>query len=201
MRRRVPGDDPSVGRGLLIVESPQVDEVGHVRGTPSIQMAQNSRRGFSLIELAMVLGTMSFISAIAIPRVTRAAQRAQETALSASTRNFKFAMELYMIEHGDRSPVQNADGSFVSDPAVIVARLTGKTDDQGTVSAAGAFGPYLKEWPVNPVNGKRTLRIGASAAGTHGWFLPASGGQIRPDKGPAHLVAVALVEGVEAELD
>jgi type II secretory pathway pseudopilin PulG len=142
----------------------------------------------------MVLTTIGFVAAIAVPRMSSASTNSKVAALAASARNLAFAMELYAAEHFDRSPLENADGSQVADPLVVIARLTQKTDDQGNVLAAGDYGPYLRQWPTNPVNGKKTLRIAAAAAGTDGWYLPPSGRRIRSDVNVAGYVAAAELD-------
>lgn len=156
---------------------------------------RTTRRAFSLLEMVMVLSTMGFIAAIAMPRLSSATTNSKVAALAASNRNLAFAMEMYAAEHFDRSPGENADGSSVANPAIVIARMTNRTDDQGNVSALGEYGPYLKEWPVNPVNGRRTLRIGAAAAGasTHGWYLPLGGKAVKGDHSPS-AIAVAVAE-------
>jgi len=145
---------------------------------------RTSRRAFSLVELVMVLSTMAFVGAIAIPRMSSAADNSKAAALASTTRNIQFAFELYAAEHFDRSSMENANGTFETNAAVIVNRLIGKTDELGTVSAAGMFGPYLKEWPVNPVNGRRDLRIGGAlaGAGTHGWTIALGSRSIKSDR-------------------
>lgn len=132
-----------------------------------------ARPGFSLLEMIMVMSTMGFIAAIAIPRLSAVTDNSRAAGVKASVRNLQFAVEMYAAEHLDRSPAENADGSIESDPAVVTARLIMQTDDNGSIVAGGPYGPYLKEWPTNMAIGKSTLRIGGAApgAGTDGWQM------------------------------
>ncbi len=165
------------------------------------------RPAFSLLEMIMVLCTMGFISAIAIPRMSSAADNSRDAAVKASARNIQFAMEMYAAEHFDHLPTQNADGSIQSNAVVVIARLTQKTDDSGTVMAGGMYGPYLKEWPLNPANGLRSLRIdgGATGKNTHGWQFSLTTLQVTSDDPRApglsggHANAVAAAAAVAAE--
>lgn len=125
----------------------------------------------------MVLSTMAFIAAIAVPRLSSAADNSREAAAKATARNLQFAIDLYRAEHLDKSPSEKPDGSAETDPAMVIARLLQKTDDQGNTTVLGAYGPYLQSWPTNPFNGKTTLRIGGALAGvgTHGWVVANNG--------------------------
>lgn len=147
----------------------------------------------------MVLCTMGFISAIAIPRMSSAADHSRDAAIKASARNIQFAMEMYAAEHFDRLPTQNADGSVQSDATVVIARLTKKTDDNGTVLAGGLYGPYLKEWPVNAANGKQTLRVDGGAPGknTDGWQFSLTTLKITSDASQATFAVTPQGDGNE----
>ena len=126
-----------------------------------------------MLELIMVLSTIGFIAAIAVPRFSSAADQSRDSAVKGDLRNLQFAVEMYAAEHFDRSPAENADGSTQSDGTVVIARLLQMTDDSGNINAAGPYGPYLRSWPVNPYTQKTTLRVDASGAskGTDGWVL------------------------------
>jgi general secretion pathway protein G/type IV pilus assembly protein PilA len=148
-----------------------------------------ARRGFSLLELVIVIVILGIIAAIALPRMGSAAENSANKAVAASTAEVQHAIELYSTEHTEQDPSMNPDGSVNNDPSVFISRLLGQTDDQGNVDPAGIYGPYLRAWPVNPVNSKSTLRIGGLSSGlnTDGWqFDPAtrtfSGDQL-PDGG------------------
>jgi prepilin-type N-terminal cleavage/methylation domain-containing protein len=143
-----------------------------------------ARRGFTLVELVMVVATMGFVAGIAAPRMSTAAENAQAAQIEASTRTLTFALELYAAEHFDRWPTENADGSVQTNPDVVIARLTMRTDENGNPTPSGMFGPYLKSWPTNPANGKNTVRIGGAAPGadTDGWQISPQSRTISPDK-------------------
>lgn len=149
----------------------------------------------------MVLTTIGFITAIAVPRLSSAADHSRDSALKGTMRNLQFAMEMYAAEHFDRSPTENADGSAQTNATIVVNRLTKKTDDNGNVVANGAYGPYLKEWPANPVSNLKTLRItaGGSAAGTHGWRIDTASRRIVSDYKAG--VAVAVGGGAITPVD
>ncbi len=60
---------------------------------------QKMRRGFSLIELTIVIIILGVISAIAIPRMIKGAENADVTALQADLAVLRGAMEMCRYEH------------------------------------------------------------------------------------------------------
>lgn len=148
----------------------------------------------------MVLCTMGFIAAIAVPRLSSAADNSRAAAELESRRAIQFAMELYAAEHFDHLPTENADGSTQSDSSIVMARLLQRTDDNGAVGAGGSYGPYLKSWPTNPVNGRKSLRIDAGAPGknTDGWQFSLGTRQISSDASGAAANVVGAPQSLAA---
>ena len=114
-------------------------------------------RGFSLIELVIVVVIMGIIAAIAIPRMSRGAAGAQDSATKANLAMLENAIELYAVEHTQTYPA-------VAD---IATKLTGYTDTAGAdwtegTSTGDKLGPYLKAVPKNR-KGKTTIVATGSA--------------------------------------
>jgi hypothetical protein len=59
------------------------------------------------------------------------------------------------------------------------------------------FGPYLRAWPENPVNGRRSIRIDGAPAGanTHGWRVDSATGRIESDVPAGGPPVTRVVEG------
>ena len=142
-----------------------------------------SRRGFSLVELAIVVAIMGVIAAIAVPRVSRAVEDSRINAKITDIVTVQKAIDLYMVEHGGLSPAHNSDGSTISSSAVFWQRLSEKSNEDGTVNASGLYGPYLRTHPTNSSNGLDTVRIDGMAAGanTHGWHFDTTETLFLPD--------------------
>ena len=158
--------------------------------------AANARpRGFSLVELVVVVVIIGIIAAIAVPRMSSAAARSKFGALRANLATLNRAVDLYTIEHGGLHPAQDKTGALTDGDQVIV-HLLEKTDEFG--SPASIFGPYLLRMPLNPFNGLATVRVdGAPAgAGTHGWRFN-SARRVFVSDGTADAVVDAAV--IEAE--
>ncbi len=138
-------------------------------------------RGFSLVEMVMVTATIGIIMMIAVPRMTRAADDAQASAIVANIRVLQNAIDMYAAEHNNLNPAQDADKSVSTNGARFAARLMQHTDEVG--SAGGLYGPYLLRVPRNPGNGRTTIRIDGAAAGADlaGWRFNSTTGRIYPD--------------------
>ncbi len=99
---------------------------------------------FSLLELVIVIVVIGIVAAVAIPRLTRGAAGADESALAANLVVMNQAVELYTAEHGGTRPTSRDVGD----------QLTLYTDLQGRVSQTMGgqyiYGPYLRSFPIMP---------------------------------------------------
>jgi len=136
--------------------------------TPTI-----ARRGFSLVELVIVVVILSIIGAIAIPRMSRGAEGAADSSLTADLSTMRSAIEFYAAEHGGQLPTF---GNFVS-------QMTEYSDNNGLTQATKGgnfiFGPYLREIPELKVGtGKGVSTVVATLDGAGGWVYDDSTGEI-----------------------
>src|SRR3954467_6058466 len=102
-------------------------------------MRPTGDRGFSLLELVIVITILGVIAAVAIPRMGSAASNSTATAVAASTAEVQHAIDLYSTEHLDRNPAVNPDSSLDPTGQGFIARLIHTTDDQGLVDPAGVY--------------------------------------------------------------
>jgi len=138
------------------------------------------KRGFSLLELVIVVVILGIIAAIAIPRMSRGTAGAADSALESDLAILRNAIDLFAAEHGGNHPTA----------AKFVEQLTQYTDDKHTTDPVATkdtdhiYGPYLREIPTLPVGankGKTTITTtapGASAADA-GWYYDASTGNVK----------------------
>lgn len=150
--------------------------------------AVHRRGGLSLIEVIIVIIIIGVLAAIVIPRFSPATNTAVEAALAANIRIITDATDRYTAEHNARGPDRDASGNLDNDGEAFVRRLLERTDLNGKLVADGPYGPYLHKFPVNPINGKDTLRVGPPAAGanTHGWHYERASGEVRSDDGEGY---------------
>ena len=131
--------------------------------------------GFTLVEILIVVIILGILAAIVIPQFTEASEDARNSALVSDLQTLRSQIELYKIQHLDALP--GAGG------ALFLEAMTGKTDINGDVAAAGAYGPYLQKFPTNPFLDDDSVRIDGAAAGaeTEGWHFNTTNGQIHAD--------------------
>jgi prepilin-type N-terminal cleavage/methylation domain-containing protein len=132
-----------------------------------MKMAGKSSRGFSLIELVIVVVIIAIIGAIAIPKMSRGAQGAGDSALMQDLSILRSGMDLYNAEH----PTKPLDGTATA--AGVTAALTQYSDALGntnpTKSNVFIYGPYVKQVPALPVGSgaeKGSITITGPAAAT-----------------------------------
>jgi len=134
----------------------------------------NTKKGFTLVEILIVVVILGILAAIVIPQFTDASTEAKEANLKSTLQSVRSQIELYKIQHNDDFPDSNSLAEFD-------ACMTGYTDmDGATVAfdAVGALGPYLQSMPKNPwISGATaddTDFVTANPAegdGTTGWYF------------------------------
>lgn len=156
-----------------------------------------AEKGFTLVEILIVVVILGILAAIVIPQFTSASTEARESALVSDLQAVRSQIELYKIQHlGDAKPGEGT--------ATFLQSLTGTTDINGTVVAvgtAGAKGPYMQKIPVNPFSTADPAlnlvreEIGVSTAGadTHHWVFntvtgtfQADDAEVNPNTGEPH---------------
>jgi len=144
-----------------------------------------SRRatGFTLVEIVIVVIILGIMAMIVVPRFANSADDARESALATDYNAAVRQILLYKHEHLGLLPHQKADGN--SDKDNFIARMTGKTDADGTLNPSGKFGPYLLEWPSNPfMTGPAAseIKFGGDAPssrdGSEGWYYAENTGKL-----------------------
>src|SRR5262245_38852446 len=93
--------------------------------------SQAVRRGFTLIEVLMVIAAMAIIAGVVVPQVTTVIDDAKNSAMLKDLRELTMAIERYRMEHNGGAPdlIQNG----------VLIQLTKKTDADGNVGAGPQF--------------------------------------------------------------
>ena len=134
---------------------------------------KGGKKGFTLIEILIVVIILGILAAIVIPQFTNASTSAKQSALSSTAQTLRSQIALYKLQHTDKMPgigsaAQNT--AFVSS-AQFWTDMTTQTDATGTAwtgsaantAAGGPCGPYMQSIPSNSLNGS-TLVVDANVA-------------------------------------
>lgn len=129
-------------------------------------------RGFSLVELVIVIVIIGILAAIAVPRFSHASNNSAESAFRYDLKTLRHAIDLYAAEHrGDWPGLRDAgSGAGLQNGTAYARQLTWYTDESGdAVTARDAthiFGPYLVKIPALPIGS----RAGQNAVATTNHF-------------------------------
>jgi type II secretion system protein G len=94
-------------------------------------MPRAQERGFTLIEMMIVVAIIAILVAILVPNFMRARAQAQTAACEANLKEIATALELYQTDHEQYPDTSGATNATATDPSL---------------------GQYLRQTPVDPVN-------------------------------------------------
>jgi len=143
-----------------------------------------AKRGFTLVEILIVVVILGILAAIVIPQFTQASTEAKLNSLCSNLQTLRSQIELYKVQHNDVPPGNTvaADGTVSAaatsfgDQMVYCTELDGTDNGTKERDADAKFGPYLERIPDNPFNGSNTVSD-TSAAGV-GWVYDPATGEI-----------------------
>ncbi|MFK7790818.1 MAG: type II secretion system protein [Phycisphaeraceae bacterium] len=137
------------------------------------------RKGFTLVEILIVVVILGILAAIVIPQFTNASTAAKASSVLSQLQTLRSQVELYKNQHNNEYPT--SDGTLAG--TWDWTKMTSKTDIDGTVgTTAGThiYGPYMQQAPKNPfvVTASQT-EFGTAVDGTDGWVVNTTTGVIR----------------------
>jgi len=149
-----------------------------------------AKRGFTLVEILIVVVILGILAAIVIPQFTQASTEAKQNSLCSDLQTLRSQIELYKVQHNDNPPTFATFKNqmmYCTNSAGATAGTPSKTR-----TATQNLGPYLERIPENPFNNQAALRsitdpCDAGAGGTTtGWAYVETTGEIRADDTVAH---------------
>jgi len=136
----------------------------------SVLVVRAERKGFTLVELLVVIVVLAALAAIVLPRFIGAGERSRESALKSDLRILRGAVTVF----------ENDCKAFPSSLSVLAATSAPRSglDRNGrskTINSADWNGPYVEEVPNDPISGSAFTystrsptvgRVTSSATGT-----------------------------------
>jgi general secretion pathway protein G len=125
-------------------------------------------RGFTLVEILIVVIILGILAAIVIPQFTNASQDARHSSVASTLQTLRSQLELFKVQHNDKPPTTAAIANWELLLATSSTTETSVTNPSGTF-----FGPYLQSLPVNPINGH--AGVASAPSTTVGWVYTVTG--------------------------
>ena len=118
---------------------------------PRLNAFRSIGRGFSLIEVLIVVTIIAIIAGLVFPHYSNASDNARASSLLTDLQMIRQRLQAYRNDHNGQYPLLSE----------MWGNLTGQTDQNGNPGAE--FGPYLKTEPLNPFTDGRACADDNSA--------------------------------------
>jgi general secretion pathway protein G len=151
-------------------------------------------RGFTLVEILIVVVILGILAAIVVPQFTQASTEAKMNSLCSNLQSLRSQIELYKVQHNDLPPLAaNFSAQMTETTDIGTATTRGTPSGTKVRSATNAYGPYLERVPENPFDNSNAVTAVANqaAAGSGaGWaYVEATGEIYANDPGTTGITA------------
>src|SRR5581483_11229244 len=97
------------------------------------------RKGFTLVEILIVVIILGFLAAIVIPQFTNASSDARKSNMASQLQTLKSQIQLYKLQHNDQLPGA-ATGVAFWDALTKASDITGA---EPPAAGQQSYGPYM----------------------------------------------------------
>lgn len=135
---------------------------------------KKTRKGFTLVEILIVVVILGILAAIVIPQFSQASTDSKVSSLQSNLQTIRSQIALYKIQHNDVTP----DLATFTDQMIMFTDIAGATNATKDVANGFIYGPYLQVGvPSNPfVGGNPASIVAADAgAGSADWIYASDG--------------------------
>ena len=115
---------------------------------------RSARKGFTLIEILIVVIILGILAAIVIPQFSSASTQARTSALQSTVQTLRSQIALYKLQHGDTLPDLTASGGNNWSLLTTTSTYNGAT-----------VGPYMQAIPTNSLSNGYLVTNGTSSGG------------------------------------
>lgn len=125
---------------------------------------RNTPRGFTLIEILIVVIILGILAAIVIPQFSSASNDARKSALQSTVQTLRSQVALYRLQHNDRLPGAGTGNTFGS--AQFWTDMISQSDPTGAIPPGmgqSVCGPYMQDVPKNSMNTSTVVLNGNNA--------------------------------------
>jgi len=116
-------------------------------------------RGFTLVEILIVVVILGILAAIVIPQFSNASNTARANTMLEHLRVIRTQIEMYYVQHNEQYPTLDQMWDV----------LTSKTDEHGNIDADGKYGPYLEREPRHQYTQASAVVAPGNSTEEHGW--------------------------------
>ena len=124
----------------------------------SARFGSRLNKGFTLVEILIVVVILGILAAIVIPQFTSASEAAKASSLVSQLQTIRSQLEFYQIQHNGNYP------TLTGDVDTAWQFMTGTTNAAGELSGSD-FGPYLQQAPANPFSNRDVSTLVAEVEG------------------------------------
>ena len=134
-----------------------------------ISRSRSIRKGFTLIEILIVVIILGILAAIVVPQFANASTEARTTNLRTTLANVRNSIEVFKAQHNNQAP-------GITGMWTIMTGLSDTTEVSVAAPAGTHWGPYLQAPPLNPFNGRTEVTTAAVDANAGWYYEPTAGG-------------------------
>lgn len=136
---------------------------------------QMVRKGFTLVEILIVVVILGILAAIVIPQFTNASTAAKASSVLSQLQTLRSQVELYKNQHNNEYPTSDGTASGTWDWTLLTSKTTITGSKTGSSSEL-IYGPYMQQAPKNPFTTNATGTGSTAAAdGSVAWVIDANG--------------------------